>query len=181
MLILGVNKLWFDCFQNCVLLPSPHDIENFKDRRETGCIILQSAVYAYVLLFAKVKVQNPPLCCPKRIVTTRQEEWNCFWKERAITQACKVRLVDTWHRTRLQKRVGKLWSVRLKGSLEIVILAFFCCLVLHSCGEFIDQCGVEELCFLKGSKQKIGLVLINHLCIMWRLTQACLLNIFKKL
>ena len=44
MLILGVNKLWYDCFQNCVLLPSPPDIENFKDRRETGCIILQSAV-----------------------------------------------------------------------------------------------------------------------------------------
>ena len=124
MLILGINKLWFDCFQNCVLLPSPHDIENFKDRRETGCIILQSAVYAYVLLFAKVKVQNPPFWCPKRIVTTRKEEWNCFWKERANTQACKVRLVDTWHRTRLQKRVGKLWSVRLKGSLGIVILAF---------------------------------------------------------
>ena len=133
-------------------------------------VLFYNQLYAYVLLFAKVKVQNPPLCCPKRIVTTRQEEWNCFWKERAITQACKVRLVDTWHRTRLQKRVGKLWSVRLKGSLGIVILAFFCCLVLHSCGEFIDQCGVEELCFLKGSKQKIGLVLINHLCIMWRLT-----------
>ena len=48
--------------------------------------------------------------------------------------------------------------------------SFFCCLVLHSCGEFIDQCGDEELCFLKGPKQKMGLVLINHLCIMWRLT-----------
>ena len=46
--------------------------------------------------------------------------------------------------------------MRLKGSLGIVILAFFCCLVLHSCGEFIDQCGVEELCFFKGFKAKNG-------------------------